>query len=281
VTGATQLIVIQDGILHYVPFETLIGQDGQHLVEHQTISYAPSASILPQLKRDHTPDVRKELLAVGDPTLPSIPGRDLPQLVRAVYTRAGFSFGPLPYAGRELNEIAGLFPAGQVKIIVGAQLTEATLKRERLAEYKRLHFASHALVDERVPDRSGIVLSAAADGEDGILRVPQILRLRIDADLVVLSACQTALGKLVRGEGMLGLSRAFLTSGAARVIVSGWEVNDLSTADFMKTFYTFLRENIPPAEALRQAKLSLLHSSSPAYRHPYYWAPFILLGRPD
>jgi CHAT domain-containing protein len=107
----------------------------------------------------------------------------------------------------------------------------------------------------------------------------EIFNLEINADLVVLSACQTGLGKLVRGEGMVGLTRAFLYAGSRRVAVSLWEVNDLATADFMKSFYEHMGST-SPAAALRAAKLAMIHSTSPAYRHPYYWATFVLTGLP-
>ncbi|MEK7407515.1 MAG: CHAT domain-containing protein [Acidobacteriota bacterium] len=100
----------------------------------------------------------------------------------------------------------------------------------------------------------------------------------LDADLVVLSACQTGLGKLVRGEGMIGLTRAVLYAGSPRVVVSLWEVNDLATAVFMAAFYGAMRRGAGPAAALRKAKLSFLRSDTPAYRHPYFWAPFVLTG---
>jgi CHAT domain-containing protein len=114
--------------------------------------------------------------------------------------------------------------------------------------------------------------------EDGILRARDILKLRLDADIVVLSACQSGLGKLVRGEGIAGLSQAFLYAGAERVVVSSWEVNDLATSELMKEFYTGLSRNVAPGEALQQAKLAMIRSGAPAYRNPYYWASFVLIG---
>jgi CHAT domain-containing protein len=175
-------------------------------------------------------------------------------------------------------EIANLYPRNQSKTYLGLAATEAAVKQEDLMGYRRIHFATHAVMDERIPARSGVVLSLVDTGkEDGVLRMPEIFNLDLDADLVVLSACQTGLGKLVRGEGMVGLTRAFLYAGARRVAVSLWEVNDLATADFMKSFYQNMK-GAAPAMALRDAKQAMIHGASPAYRHPYYWAPFVLTG---
>ena len=163
--------------------------------------------------------------------------------------------------------------------MLGADASESALKHERLTAYRRLHLAAHAVLDEEFPARSGIVLSAKdPGGEDGILRAGEIFNLEMDADLVVLSACKTGLGKTVRGEGMVGLTRAFLYAGARRVVVSLWEVNDLAVPDLMVEFYRGLREGLAPADALRRAKVSFLKSDTAGYRHPYYWAGFVVVG---
>jgi CHAT domain-containing protein len=117
--------------------------------------------------------------------------------------------------------------------------------------------------------------------EDGILRMTEVFNLEMNADLVVLSACQTGLGNLVRGEGMIGLTRAFLYAGARRVAVSLWDVNDLTTPDFMQSFYRRLRQGDAAAAALRSTKIEMLHSDSPVHSHPYFWAPFVLEAAPD
>ena len=139
--------------------------------------------------------------------------------------------------------------------------------------------ATHAFVDERAPLRSGLTPRPGGD-DDGILRMNEILALKMNADVVVLSACQTGLGKLVKGEGMVGLTRAFLHAGASRLVVSLWEVNDVATAEFMKLFYGKMKAGFSPASALHEAKLAMRASDVPAYRHPYFWAPFVLVGAP-
>jgi CHAT domain-containing protein len=136
------------------------------------------------------------------------------------------------------------------------------------------------LIDEEVPARSGVVLSLNGEGEeDGVLQMNEIFNLDLKADMVVLSACQTGLGKVVRGEGMIGLTRAFMYAGAPSAVVSLWRVQDSSTAEFMRSFYSHLRAGKSKVEALRQAKLEMIRSDIPAHRFPYYWAPFVLVGK--
>ena len=200
-------------------------------------------------------------------------------LVRGVYKGAGFRFDQLPRTRAEVRSIATLFPAADTTLRLGLEASESTLKSEALREYRRVHFATHAVLDERTPARSGIVLSLVGSGqEDGILRVNEVFDLKLNAELVVLSACQTGLGVLVRGEGMVGVTRAFLSAGASRVVVSLWEVNDQATSSLMNGFYRHLASNQSPTSALRAAKLAMLHSGQLAYRHPYFWAPFVLTG---
>ncbi len=140
-----------------------------------------------------------------------------------------------------------------------------------------LHFASHALLNEKNPELSGIVLSLynqQGRPQDGLLRSHEIYNLKLGADLVVLSACQTALGKEVRGEGLIGMLRGFMYAGAPRLVVSLWKVDDLATAELMSHFYCgMLRENLRPAAALRAAQAKMAQR-----RDPYYWAGFILQG---
>jgi CHAT domain-containing protein len=301
------LIVVPDGILHYLPFEVLLQTSqwsrppglrgdqwsrppglpgappvaaGRFLIEDHDITYAPSASSLGSLPGGAGAKPR-ELLAFGDPVFS--PGQARPTevagLVRGVYDRAGIGLPQLPSTRIEVERLAALYPAERRRIYLGSDASEAALKRERLADYRGLHFATHAVLDEEVPSRSGVVLSLVNPGsEDGVLQLNEIFNLELGAEMVVLSACQTGLGKLVRGEGMIGLTRAFLYAGCPRVVVSLWEVNDLATADFMAAFYGAMRRGVSPAAALRQAKLSFLASDTPAYRHPYFWAPFILTG---
>src|SRR5581483_457792 len=148
-------------------------------------------------------------------------------------------FSTLPRTRDEVEYIASLFPANRRKVLLGTQSTEAAFKREPLKQYRRLHFATHSLIDEKTPARSAVVLMAG-DAEDGLLDVSEISRLDLDCDLVVVSACQTGRGQLLSGEGIVGLSRAFLQAGARTVVVSLWNVSDGATGQLMKDFYANL-----------------------------------------
>jgi CHAT domain-containing protein len=149
-----------------------------------------------------------------------------------------------------------------------------------LADYQILHFATHGLLDTTRPEFSGLVLSLYDKNglaQDGFLRLDQIYNLNLNSDLVVLSACQTALGKDVRGEGLIGLTRGFIYAGARRVVASLWKVDDAATAEFMKRFYqNLLQKKLAPALALRSAQNEL--KQIPRFRAPYFWAGFTLQG---
>ncbi len=269
-----RLIIVPDGPLLYLPFEALVTAPGDeastyaelsYLVRRHAVTYGPSASVLKQLReerRDEAPSTRKELLAFGDPVFGS---DEYP---------AGAGLERLAYSGTEVEGIARLFAPGDADVFVRGDASEAHAKEA--GSYRYVHFATHGLIDERRPDFSSVVL-ARSEGEDGLLQAAEIFNLRLNADLVVLSACQTGLGKMVRGEGMIGLTRAFMYAGAPSLVVSLWRVADLSTARLMERFYDQLvAQKSGKTEALRQAKLALLEDESLA--HPFSWAPFILVG---
>jgi CHAT domain-containing protein len=165
-------------------------------------------------------------------------------------------------------------------VYLGAEASEEAVKAEKLDDFRYIHFASHGFLDERRPSRSGILPSRAPQSaEDGILQIDEIMRLKLNADLVTLSACSTGLGRFVNGEGILGLTRAFFYAGARNVAVSLWNVNDAATATLMEVFYRNLKRGLPKGEAMRQAKLSLLASSQITWHHPYFWAAFVIEGK--
>jgi CHAT domain-containing protein len=248
--GARKILIAPDGILYYLPFETLSSRPGRFLVEDFTIGYAPSVSVFASLRSTRAARAY-DLLAYGDPVFSQAEAMQM----RSVYRSAGISLSRLPNTKTEVEEIVALFPPAREKLRLGLEATEASVKAERLGSYRLIHFATHAVIDERAPARSGIVLSLVNTGhEDGILRASEIFNLDLNADLVTLSACQTGLGKVVRGEGMIGLTRAILYAGASRVLVSLWEVNDLTTPALMKSFYARLRAGQSVADALRRPR---------------------------
>jgi CHAT domain-containing protein len=191
------------------------------------------------------------------------------------------SLGRLPFSEQEARDILTFVSdPGQRLAALGFSASSAAATSGELANYRYVHFATHGLIDSRQPKLSKLALSqfdATGARVDGFLRLSDIYNLNLNADLVVLSACQTALGKEVRGEGLVGLTRGFMYAGAARVLASLWSVEDRATAKLMKSFYrNLLVEKRPAAESLQRAQIEL--ASKPQYRSPYYWAGFSLQG---
>lgn len=282
------LIIIPGGILHYLPFETLrtsTPNGRAFFVERYKISYCPSASSLLVLeRRPLRRRFSKNLLAFGAPHyLQRKPsgndeGKTTAEVWREIYLNDGFSLSPLPFSKNEVQSLARNFPPSQRDIFLGEEATEAVVKALPLDEYQIIHFACHGFLDEKLPFRSALVLSL--DGhreEDGFLQVREIYNLKMRADLVVLSACQTGNGSLEKSEGLLGLPRTFFYAGARSVLSSLWPINDQTTASFMDDFYGFLVQGQSKSSALRLAKMKMLRSS---HSYPSYWAGFVLHGDP-
>ena len=163
---------------------------------------------------------------------------------------------------------------------MASKSTRETALGGRLAGYRIVHLATHGVLDSERPSLSGLVFSLVDERgqrQDGFVRLHDIYNMKLDADLVVLSACQTALGKDIKGEGLIGLTRAFMYAGTPRVVASLWEVSDLATAELMKKFYAaMLERHLPPAAALRTAQLQMSQDSR--WSSPYYWAGFVFQG---
>ena len=279
------LVIAPDGALCFLPFETLKNATENRspfLLEDFAISYVPSATVLAQLQTygdvESTP-WRENLLLLAHPaiavSLPSQGGAPRDS-ARLLYDEEGLEISPLPYSADEARRVA--FHAGaRSRVFTGGQANEHWIKTNRLDSFRVIHFATHGLVSQRHPLRSALVLaSTEGDGEDGFLQAREILQLKLKSDLVVLSACQTARGQLLAGEGAQGLAQAFLNAGAQSVIASLWNVNDQRTALFMEAFYRHLANGENKVEALRLAKLELLKDGFTA--SPRYWAAFVLVG---
>lgn len=368
-SGKTNLFLVPDGPLFYVPFEALTDQSGKYLIDRFSFTYAPSSSVLVEILEEQrqkraqaASGTKRALLGVGDPIFslaelqapgeapaergaaPAEPekaeegeaegeegeGDGLDSLLsgellttRSLYEGRGYEFARLPYTGVEVQEIASLYSKSADVLLRDAAREEA-IKQKDLTKYRIIHFATHGVVDEDFPQRSGVVLSLVnpdgtkdEDGEDGFLQMSEIFNLRLDADLVTLSACQTGLGKNVRGEGMVGIQRAFLYAGTPSVLVSLWNVNDLTTAHLMRAFYGNLDKGMNKTEALRKARRDMaakqidigplkarlsereaaeakergfgeivpMKTAKKGMRvdasHPYFWAAFVLVGSPD
>jgi CHAT domain-containing protein/tetratricopeptide (TPR) repeat protein len=303
--GKSELIIVADGALHRLPFEVLLSPSARaitqvdwrkipYLVRDYAISYAPSASVLEGLQDYHREAAagQKELLAFADPVYDA--KAQAADSVVAMATRSArgddgqWLFKRLAHSKDEADGIAKLFPKDQADVFLGARATEENAKRPgMLGQYRIIHFAAHGLINQNRPRFSGIVLSLPrkepsepkteprAAAEDGILQAYEVFNMKLNADLVVLSACETGLGKEVNGEGLMGLTRAFIYAGTPSVIVSLWKVDDEKSADLMIRFYTHLKAGKTKSEALRQAQLDLIEKAGA----PYFWAPFILIGR--
>jgi CHAT domain-containing protein len=192
----------------------------------------------------------------------------------------GIRLAPLRYSAVEIQNISHLFPAKNVTVLEKENATKRNLRSLPLADYKLIHFSAHSVIDDKKPARSAIILSLNPDqAEDSLLQARDIYNLKLNSDLVILSACQTGLGQFIRGEGIEGLSRAFFYAGSSSVLMSLWSVNDQATYLLMERFYRHLRGSESLLGALRKAKLEMIRSQ--AISHPYYWAGFTISGKTD
>ncbi len=287
-----RLVFIPDGKLSYLPFETLPLPPGDRspgaacLISKYAVSYAPSCSSLMFLKaRKKKGPYLKGLLAVGNPAYPSPFSLNrkskisVANIMREIYEDQGHGFLSLGQSEREIKEIARFFSASNRTLYLKREASEEMIKRTSLEGYQIIHFACHGFFDDKIPLRSALVLSFGdGSGGEGFLQVREVANLRLAAELVVLSACETGRGPVDRREGILGLTRAFFFSGARSVVSSLWEIGDQATAEFMRRFYYHLSREKDKAQALRLAKLSLLQTR---YSAPFYWAAFILNGDPS
>jgi CHAT domain-containing protein/Tfp pilus assembly protein PilF len=260
--AAGRLLVVPDGALHHVPFEAL-RVDDRFLIESHEIAVVPSATALLLMREQPSPVAAKGFLGLGDPLLPADESR----------------FPRLPFSLREVNGIAELFAEDERRVLTGEQATKAGVRALDLAEFRFVHFATHGWLDAESPRLSGLRLSVTEpDAAQDLLSLNEILALRLASEVVVVSACQSGLGELLEGEGLVSLTRAFLYAGARTVIVSLWNVGDRSTADFMHDLYRRLHDGKSAAAALREAKLEFLSSERPYRRSILRWAPFVLVG---
>ncbi|MCK4547218.1 MAG: tetratricopeptide repeat protein [Candidatus Eisenbacteria sp.] len=279
---AERLIVVPDGPLLGIPFETLpcpvdirrealeISPDEpwQFLIEHFEVCNAVSASLwryLTTLARGPTRATR-ELIAFGDPNLE--------------YEAAGRHWARLAYSGSEIRELDRILSPRRTRILRAEEASEDHVKEEAAGSYEVLHFATHACASNVDPSASGLLL-APSGNNDGFLTSLEILGLDLAADLVTLSACQTGRGRLVSGEGILGLSRAFFYAGSTSVLASLWEVDDAHTARFMGRFYRHLVGGASKGEALALTKRECISGEHGLSPHPCFWAPFVILGDAD
>jgi len=298
--SSKRLIIVADGALQFVPFAALPSPwsaAGAPLVKDHEIVMLPSASSLDGMRAaDPARRPAERALAiladpvfnVSDPRVSragNAPPRTAEQrpnqnLVRSASDTGTGTFQRLRFTADEARRIAAIAPQTDTVVALGFDASRERALAGDLQQYRFVHFATHALVNTRHPELSGIVLSLVSpegNAQEGFLRLPDIYNLRLGADLVVLSACQTALGRDVKGEGLIGLTRGFMYAGARAVVSSLWDVRDEQTSELMTRFYRgMLRDGLRPAAALRAAQRSML--DDPAWSAPVHWAGFVLQG---
>lgn len=280
--GKKTLCIVPDRSLWELPFQALQPRNGVHLIEDYTLFYAPSLSVLREVTKQRSSVAKasassshKTLLAFGNPQLTGEPGS-----LRALDFER---FGPLPEAEREVKTLARLYGTNS-QVFVRSEAREGIVKTEA-PKFEVLHFATHGLLDNRNPMFSYLTLAQTAGdpNEDGLLEAREIINMDLHAKLAVLSACQTARGRVGAGEGVIGMSWALFVAGVPTTVASQWNVDSASTTSLMIDFHRRLttrrantKSKLTKAEALRQAELGLLRSGR--YRHPFYWAGFVMIG---
>ncbi|MEP6924762.1 MAG: CHAT domain-containing protein, partial [Pyrinomonadaceae bacterium] len=310
--GRKRLVIVADGALQYVPFAMLpvpqkkakIAKTGEQtyrplIVDHEIVSLA-SVSALAVQRRElvNRKPAPQALAVIADPVFEANDVRietvknqevvkvDQPQAEAAntrrleYDTETKFAITRLPFTRQEADQILAQIPALTNLEATDFKANHAMVLSGALSNYRYIHFATHGYLDTERPGLSAIVLSMVDEQgqpQDGFLRAHEIYNLNLPAELVVLSACQTGLGKEIKGEGLIGLTRGFMYAGAKRVVVSLWSVNDKATADLMEKFYRgMLKDNERPAAALRAAQIEMWKQKQ--WQSPYYWSAFVIQG---
>jgi CHAT domain-containing protein/predicted negative regulator of RcsB-dependent stress response len=315
--GEKRLLVVADGAMNYVPFEVLMksSESGDfsslgYLIKSNEIVYAPSASVVAAIRQQRGKSAGRAMLIVADPVFNSndararnitasttanaseVRGLGIQSALTDVAGQGAVSSAQstkmegLPLARltgtrTEAEQIAKLVKSkgGQADVWLDLDASEDNLDSRDVGKYRLVHIATHGLLNAERPQFTGVVLSLVGNkNQDGFLRTDEIFNLRLGSPLVMLSACETGLGKEKRGEGVMGLTRAFMYAGAPTVGVSLWSVADKSTAELMTDFYRRLlaADDTSPSGALRQAQMSMITGKK--YSAPFYWAPFVLVG---
>ncbi len=314
--GRKRLLIVADGALQYMPFgalpvPTVNARSSAKvpyrplILDHEVVSL-PSASVVAVLRREVAtrPPAPKKVAVLADPVFvkedvrvktrsedrsaaggngtdkKTAAGPLVSDVKRSADDLGRAGFDRLPVSRREADLITALAPSGQSLKALDFAASRATATSAELSRYQIVHFATHGLLNNQHPELSGIVLSLVderGEPQDGFLRLHEIYNLKLDADLVVLSACETALGKEIKGEGLIGLTRGFMYAGSPRVVASLWKVGDSATAELMQRFYrNMLSSGMRPAAALRAAQVSMWKERQ--WSAPFYWAGFVMQG---
>lgn len=312
--GSKRLLVVTEGVLQQIPFDalpvpvaqtapqsSLDGTSRALLIERNEVIVLPSVSALIAIRsaRNRTSPPNKLVAIIADPVLTSSDDRVQKEAVSRGFALAASEeksdYSPsqapesrtrngglarLAYASEEADAISAVAPWGTTLVAKGFDASRETAMSPEVGQYQIVHFATHGFLDREHPEMSGMVLSAfdrTGKARNGLMPLHDIYSLDLSAELTVLSACQTALGKDIRGEGLISLTHSFMSAGSSTVVASLWKVDDRATAVLMAYFYeAMLQQGMPPATALRSAKLKLMQEKR--WRAPYYWAGFMLQG---
>jgi len=273
--GKRHLIVVPDGVLWELPFQALVDPAGRYVLDQYAVSYAPSLTALKAMMevkrgRKQAP-AQVQLLAMGNPAW----GGQMEQPLKAVYRDQ--SLGALPMAESEVRRLGRIYGENRSHIYIGPEARESRFKAEA-SEANVLHLATHGILNNASPLYSYLLLAGEGDGssDDGLLEANELLRMKLHSELVVLSACETARGRVGAGEGVIGLSWALFVAGVPSTVLSQWKVESESTSRLMVAFHENRKNGMSDAEALRGAALGI--RKDPAYQHPFYWTPFIVIG---
>lgn len=278
--GKTNLIIAPDDKLWELPFQALLVGANRFLIEEAAIAYAPSLTVLREMTRRprhrNGDAASASLLALGNPLV----GKETAN--RATLALRDEKLDPLPEAEQEVKVLKRLYGIARSKVYTGAEASEDRVKSEA-SQATILHFATHGMLNNAAPMYSHLALAEGGAGEDGLLEAWELMQLDLKAELAVLSACETARGRIGAGEGMIGLSWAMFVAGVPATVVSQWKVESAGTRDLMVSFHRALislpeagRAKATKTEALRQAALKLMKNAETS--HPFYWAGFVLVG---
>jgi CHAT domain-containing protein len=259
--GKETVVISPDGPLWQLPFQALSDQSERYLVENYAVSFAPSLTVLSQMAHNHDRPPRRpaRLFAVGNPVKDE----------------------PLPNAEREVRALEAIYGVPHSRIYTRSEASEQAAKRD-VERFDVVHFATHGVFDDRHPMYSYLALSSPAGeageaDDDGRLEAREITNMKLTGDMVVLSACESARGRVGGGEGLIGMTWAFFIAGSPTTVASQWKVDSGSTTDLMIRFHRGLNSGMPKAESLRHAMLQVMQK--PEYRHPFYWAGFVMVGK--
>jgi CHAT domain-containing protein len=272
----SSLIIAPDGPLHQVPFGALVEANGATLNHRITIAAVPSATIYFTLRTEPlVARANRPFLGVAY-TQSGPADAHFASNTRGLFDSRGAALTPLQFGREEIVEAAKMLGPGSV-VLDGEKASEAALKAQQLREFKVIHIVAHGVSSDAEPDRAALVLAAGDSSEDGLWQAREIRQARLNADVVVLSACETGTGRLAGQEGVMNMARAFLGAGARSVVASLWAVDDRSTATLMEKFYTHLAAGLQVREALRRAQIDFIREYGERAQ-PYYWAGFEVIG---